>query len=183
MSFDGGRSTDPDGDALTYVWDFGDNSRSLAAKPSKSYLAPGSHTVALLVEDGKGGADRATHSVNIAPRPRRRIVLRNVNFDFDKADLRPDAIPILNEVVEYVKEYLDLTVIIEGHTDWTGSEQYNQGLSERRADSVRRHFISQGIAPRRLSTKGYGELQPVATNRTREGRSLNRRVEFKLLEP
>ncbi len=111
-----------------------------------------------------------------------RIVLRGVNFDFDKWEIRPDAAVILDEVVSILSGGPGVKVRVEGHTDATGPEAYNQGLSERRAASVRRYLAEGGIAASRLTSAGFGESQPIATNDTREGRALNRRVELKVLE-
>ena len=111
-----------------------------------------------------------------------RIVLRGVNFDFDKAEIRPDASVILDEVVSLLSGKPDVKVRVEGHTDATGPEAYNQGLSERRADSVRKYLVGKGIEEARLTSVGFGEANPIATNDTREGRALNRRVELQVLE-
>jgi OOP family OmpA-OmpF porin len=75
-----------------------------------------------------------------------------------------------------------VVVEVAGHTDSTGSETYNQGLSERRANSVKDYLTSQGVTATRLSAKGYGEAQPVASNDTKEGRAENRRVELIVLD-
>jgi outer membrane protein OmpA-like peptidoglycan-associated protein len=72
-------------------------------------------------------------------------------------------------------------VIAEGHTDTVGSAEYNQKLSERRADAVRRYLINGGIMPERIRTEGFGESKPVASNDTDEGRAQNRRVELRVL--
>jgi OOP family OmpA-OmpF porin len=74
-----------------------------------------------------------------------------------------------------------VNVEIQGHTDNTGSDEYNQGLSQRRADAVKAYFVDKGIAEGRLSTMGYGESQPVASNDTVEGRFQNRRVQLKII--
>ena len=76
-----------------------------------------------------------------------------------------------------MKQNPDKTATISGHTDSTGSEAYNQKLSERRAISVKEEIVKQGISPDRLDAKGYGEEKPIATNKTKEGRQANRRVE------
>jgi outer membrane protein OmpA-like peptidoglycan-associated protein len=73
-------------------------------------------------------------------------------------------------------------VRIEGHTDATGPDAYNQGLSQRRAKSVLNYLVGKGVASSRLQSVGLGESQPVASNATREGRALNRRVDFKFLQ-
>jgi outer membrane protein OmpA-like peptidoglycan-associated protein len=114
------------------------------------------------------------------PRLRRRIVLRAVHFDFDKSNIRPDAVPVLDEAVRILKEESEIVVTVEGHTDWIGTEEYNQGLSERRANAVRNYLVGHGIDPARLRTQGFGELRPVATNETVDGRAQNRRVELRV---
>jgi len=111
-----------------------------------------------------------------------RIVLRGVNFDFDRAVIRPDASVILDEVSSMLSGRPDVAVRVEGYTDATGPEAYNQGLSQRRAASVREYLVEHGIAASRLTSAGLGESQPIATNDTREGRALNRRVELQVLE-
>ncbi len=111
-----------------------------------------------------------------------RIVLRGVNFDFDKAEIRPDAAVILDEAARLLGNRAGVKVRVAGHTDWTGPDAYNQGLSERRAASVKRYLAGLGIDAGRMQTMGYGESQPIASNETREGRALNRRVELNVLE-
>ncbi|UCE87754.1 MAG: OmpA family protein, partial [Deltaproteobacteria bacterium] len=103
-----------------------------------------------------------------------------VNFDFDKAEVRADAAVILDEAASILKRNPDVRVQIDGHTDATGPEVYNQGLSERRAEAVERYLVEQGVAAESLSTVGYGEMKPVASNETRDGRALNRRVELQV---
>ncbi|HTF85161.1 MAG TPA: OmpA family protein, partial [Cellvibrio sp.] len=110
------------------------------------------------------------------------IALRGVHFDFDKADLRPDAIPALNDVVALFNQYEGLRAEVSGHTDAMGSENYNQRLSERRARTVYEYLIAQGIRADRLEGPvGHGEERPIASNETDEGRALNRRIELKVL--
>ncbi len=106
------------------------------------------------------------------------VILEGVNFEFDSARLRPNAIGILDEAVTVLNHRTDISVDVVGHTDSTGPAAYNQGLSERRAKSVYDYFISKGIAADRLTTRGEGETQPAFTNATREGRAKNRRVEL-----
>ena len=107
----------------------------------------------------------------------------DVLFDFDKADLRPEAGPALAKVAAILGSYPRATTAIEGHTDGKGADQYNQRLSERRADSVRRWLAANGIASQ-MTSRGWGKTRPVAPN-TRsngsddpEGRQKNRRVEI-----
>lgn len=112
-----------------------------------------------------------------APAPL-RLVLDDVNFDFDKASLRPQAYPKLDAAAESLKEWGDGKVEVAGHTDSIGSDAYNMDLSLRRAESVKNYMVSKGIPAERLVVKGYGESQPVADNATEEGRFQNRRVEL-----
>jgi OmpA-OmpF porin, OOP family len=113
------------------------------------------------------------------------IDLKGVNFDFDKATLRPDAVSILNEAIEILKRYPDLRVEVAGHTDSIGSDAYNQGLSERRAKTVYDYLTSNGVDAGRLAgPTGYGESRPIAPNTNPdgsdnpEGRAQNRRTEL-----
>jgi len=110
------------------------------------------------------------------------IALDNVHFDFDKATLRPEGLAILDKAAGLLKQYERVVVEVAGHTDSVGSDQYNQGLSERRAATVKDYLVGQGITATRLTSHGYGEAQPVATNDTDEGRALNRRVELIVLD-
>lgn len=102
-------------------------------------------------------------------------------FDFDKAKLRPQGEHVLNELASRVKN-VDLEVIIAtGHTDAIGTDAYNQKLSQRRAQAVKDYLVSQGLPANRIYTEGKGESQPVATNKTAEGRAKNRRVEIEVV--
>jgi len=115
-----------------------------------------------------------------APAPvEERIVLRGVNFDFDKAEIRPDAAVILDEAASMLGSSSG-TVRVEGHTDSVGAEAYNQSLSERRANAVKDYLAGKGVDSSRLSAAGFGESNPVASNDTADGRALNRRVELNL---
>ncbi|MGD1892182.1 MAG: OmpA family protein [Cyclobacteriaceae bacterium] len=98
-------------------------------------------------------------------------------FDVNSDELRSATKEDLSEMAETLKKYDDTNILIEGHTDSTGSEEYNQNLSEKRASSVACYLSSLGVANNRLITEGYGEEQPVAENDTQAGRQQNRRVE------
>ena len=102
----------------------------------------------------------------------------NIYFDFNSADIKTESYPILNEVVDILKANPEAVIRIAGHTDSDGSESYNQTLSEQRAASVLNYLVQNGIEARRLSTVGYGELQPVVPNTSRENKAKNRRIEF-----
>ncbi|MFQ5902757.1 MAG: OmpA family protein, partial [Candidatus Binatia bacterium] len=120
--------------------------------------------------------------VAVPPAPKKIIVLQGTGFGFNSADLTPGARSILEEQAAILDKEPTVRVEIAGHTDSTGPEAYNQGLSERRAKTVEEYLISKGISPDRLKAVGYGESRPVATNDTREGRAMNRRVELNVLE-
>jgi OOP family OmpA-OmpF porin len=109
-----------------------------------------------------------------------RIVLRGVNFDFDKSEIRPDAAVILDEAASILSANPGRNVRVEGHTDSVGTDAYNQGLSERRAASVKDYLVGKGIDASSLTTAGFGESNPIASNDTADGRALNRRVELNL---
>lgn len=100
-----------------------------------------------------------------------------VEFDTNKSVVRPAYHERIKEVADYLNRHADVDAVIEGHTDSRGSAEYNQSLSQRRADSVRQYLINKfGISPSRLTAKGYGESKPIADNNTDEGLQRNRRV-------
>ncbi len=105
------------------------------------------------------------------------LTLGDVLFATNESELKGGALVNLGKLASFLNEYQDRTVIIEGHTDSVGSEDYNLGLSQRRANSVRSYLMSQGVAANRLSATGMGKGYPVASNDTATGRQQNRRVE------
>ena len=111
------------------------------------------------------------------------LTLGDVLFESDRADLKAGSASNLNQLVAFLGKYPNRTVMIEGHTDSVGSEDYNQGLSQRRADSVRSYLVGQGIDAARLTTMGAGESAPVAGNESATGRQQNRRVEVIISNP
>ena len=98
-------------------------------------------------------------------------------FGFDSSDLRPEARENLRTLAESLQEYPNTDIMIVGHTDAVGSEDYNQRLSERRASSAAGYLVTQGVPRNRMMTLGKGETEPVASNDTDAGRQQNRRVE------
>jgi outer membrane protein OmpA-like peptidoglycan-associated protein len=110
------------------------------------------------------------------------VRLNNVFFDFDKSNLRPESFVELDRVVKLLKDNPAIEIEMSAHTDSYGTDEYNFKLSDSRARSCMEYILSKGISPKRITSKGYGESQPVATNDTDEGRQLNRRVEFKILK-
>jgi OOP family OmpA-OmpF porin len=106
------------------------------------------------------------------------VELRGTHFAFDSAKLTAEGESILDQAVEVMNKHPQINVRIEGNTDSVGSDAYNMGLGQRRADSVESYLVSRGISASRLSTVSNGESKPVASNDTEEGRAQNRRVEL-----
>ena len=111
------------------------------------------------------------------------LTLGDVLFETDRADLRAGSVADLDQLARFLAKYPDRTVTIEGHTDSVGGEDYNVGLSHRRAESVRSYLLRQGIDTTRIQTQGMGESVPVASNDTAGGRQQNRRVEIIVSNP
>ena len=109
------------------------------------------------------------------------IILKNVFFDTDKSDLKPESEVELNRLVTLMQQNLKMKIEIGGHTDNTGNKEHNAVLSKNRAKSVFDYLVSKGIDSERMTYAGYGSDKPVETNDTPEGRALNRRTEFKII--
>lgn len=109
-------------------------------------------------------------------------IYKGVQFEINKADLKPSSYPVLDEIADGLMSQPAIKVEVQGHTDNTGKADYNMGLSRRRAQSVCNYLIEKGIASERLIPIGYGINRPIASNKTREGRERNRRVELKPLQ-
>jgi len=109
------------------------------------------------------------------------VTLSDILFEVDKAVIQPGAAKNLDYLASILKEYPDHKLLIEGHTDSTGPEDYNQALSEERAYAVMGYLISKGLDPEMMEARGYGETRPVASNATPEGRQQNRRVDIIIL--
>ncbi len=104
-----------------------------------------------------------------------------ITFATDSANIQPEFRGTLNEVASVLAQYEQTYIDVYGHTDSTGTDSYNQALSERRARSVADYLATQGVKSARIGTRGFGETQPVASNDTEAGRSENRRVEIKIV--
>jgi OmpA-OmpF porin, OOP family len=121
------------------------------------------------------------------PKPKPKPVAEKVTlaadvlFDFDKAVLKPEGKSKLDDLANRVRGINLEVVIAIGHTDSIGSDAYNQKLSVRRAESVKSYMVSKGVEPNRVYTEGKGEKQPVASNKTKDGRQKNRRVEIEVI--
>lgn len=112
------------------------------------------------------------------------LVLRmpeGITFAYNRADVQPQFRATLDQVAATLQEYRSTAIDVYGHTDSTGSDSYNQDLSERRARSVADYLVSRGIDRVRLGTRGFGENQPIADNSTDAGRAANRRVELRIV--
>jgi outer membrane protein OmpA-like peptidoglycan-associated protein len=108
-----------------------------------------------------------------------RAIVRNIYFDFGDTKVSDASLPVLQAILNRMKEYAQLNIEIAGHTDSIGDEQTNQWVSQKRAEAVKKWLVENGISKDRIVAKGYGESQPLATNdNEREGRELNRRIEF-----
>ena len=116
------------------------------------------------------------------PPPKKEISLKRVYFDFNKSTLTRKAKATLNETAKILKEDPEVRLELAGYTDGTGTEVYNKGLSDRRSKAVFDYLASKGIAASRMRAVGYGESNPVASNKTEEGRAKNRRVELRILK-
>ena len=126
-------------------------------------------------------ADRPVESAPLEFTTTRRgpmLTLDDVLFDLEESTLRSGAQPIITSAASYLKNNPGRVALVEGHTDHTGDASYHGMLSEARAESVRQALIEAGAPADRVNARGYGEARPVASNRTLEGRQLNRRVEI-----
>jgi outer membrane protein OmpA-like peptidoglycan-associated protein len=117
-----------------------------------------------------------TYQLTIQYDPPKTYTLDNVFFDTGKSTLKPESYKTLNELVELMKVKPQLEIEIAGHTDNVGTPESNILLSQNRAKTVRNYLINQGIAAYRITTQGYGDTQPVASNQTPEGKQQNRRT-------
>src|SRR3546814_8554353 len=103
-----------------------------------------------------------------------------ITFGYDSANVQPQFRPTLDQVADVLSQYNQTYIDVYGHTDSTGSDTYNQGLSERRAASVASYLQSRGVQAARIGTRGFGESQPLASNDTQDGRAAYRRVQLKI---
>lgn len=111
----------------------------------------------------------------------KRICIYNLNFDFDSYDLSDDSLDKLLDLLILMRAYPEMTIAVFGHTDSRGTEEYNQVLSEKRAQSVADYLIKRGISPMRILTFGYGKMHPIAREDSEYGCMLNRRVEIEVI--
>lgn len=132
-------------------------------------------------EDEDGCPDEGLTKIRITAE--RIEILEKIYFEVNKDVIKPVSYGILDQVAAALRAHKNIKrVEVQGHTDSDGSERYNLDLSQRRAAAVRRHLVGLGTAPERLTARGYGESMPIDTNKTRDGKANNRRVEFVILE-
>ena len=139
-----------------------------SAVPAPPPVAPAPTPLAKPVAKPKPVAEKITFAADVL-------------FDFDKATIKPEGRSKLDDLASKVKGINLEVVIAIGHTDSIGDDGYNQRLSVRRAESVKAYLVSRGIEPNRVYTEGKGEKQPIASNKTKDGRQKNRRVEIEVI--
>jgi outer membrane protein OmpA-like peptidoglycan-associated protein len=104
------------------------------------------------------------------------VDIYGIYFDTGKWIVKPEGYPVVDQIAAYLKESPNTRIVVEGHTDITGSAEKNQVLSENRAKSIKAELVKRGIDETRLETKGYGSSKPIGDNKTKAGRTQNRRV-------
>ena len=186
------------GDSSTLSWNSTD-ATSLNIAPGvgavnaqgSTSVSPSDTTTYTITASGPGGNATATATVNVAappppppPQPQvdyDQLFLREVRdayFDFNKADIRPDARAALSKTADFLKNYPQIKAIIEGHCDERGSTEYNIGLGQRRADAVKQYLVSLGISGDRLDTVSYGKEKPFCMESNETCWQQNRRGHF-----
>jgi len=181
VPLDASASTTQSGQA-TYTWDFGDGTPPVTftfPRTTHAYARAGNYTAKVTVDDKGCGTSSATAPLTVVL----RVVLTEkgkVLFDFDKADLKPEAKRQLAVVLQALREQPALHTQIVGHTDGVGSDAYNLKLSQRRAESVATYLVQQGVARQTIKTDWRGKREPITSNATAAGRAQNRRVEITL---
>jgi len=169
-------ATDPDGDAVTCRWTAPSGTFGTPNQPNSGWTAgqtPGAVALTVTCSDTRGGSATSTVTVQVIQRV--VITFEDVHFDFDRFNLRPDAVKILDDAVAKLGANANVRVTIEGHTDSVGTSEYNLALGERRANSVRDYLVNRGVTNTRLRTVSYGEDRPIGDNNTAQGRAQNRR--------
>jgi peptidoglycan-associated lipoprotein len=173
----GATATDPDGDPLTYRWTPQAGTLNSQTGQNVVWTAPanpGNVQVCVTASDNRGGS--ADNCITLQVVRRQVLMFEDVHFDFDKYNLKPEAVQILDAATSTLQMNPTVRITIEGHCDSIGTVEYNLALGERRANVVRDYLVNRGIANGRLRTVSYGEERPKADNNTAEGRAMNRRA-------
>ena len=175
-------ATDPDGDAVTYRWTAPQGTFNAPNAANSAWTAPnqtGNVPLTVTAQDARGGTATSTMTVQVVRRE--ALMFEDVHFDFDRFNLKPEALAILDDAIGKLQANPGLNVTIEGHCDSMGTIEYNIALGERRANSVRDYLASRGVAANRLRTVSYGEERPIADNNTAAGRAQNRRAHLAVI--
>jgi len=170
---------DPDGDPLTYQWTTGAGTLASPTSRQSNWTAPmqeGSVPFTVTVNDGRGGTASDSVTIQVIRATAQQFTFEDVHFEFDRFNLRPDALTLLNSAVTAMQANPALQLEIEGHTCNIGTPEYNLALGERRAAAVRDYLTSRGINASRLRTVSYGEERPKYDNSREDTRRLNRRA-------
>ncbi|MGE3344667.1 MAG: OmpA family protein [Vicinamibacterales bacterium] len=170
---------DPDGDPLTYRWTANTGSFTSATNRQTPWTAPntvGTVPVTVTVTDSRGASATASVNIQVVQPAIRDFVFEDVHFEFDRYNLRADALRVLDEAVTAMQANATLRLQIEGHTCNIGTAEYNLALGERRAAAVRDYLTSRGISADRLSVVSFGEERPKFDNSREETRRMNRRA-------
>ena len=128
----------------------------------------------------KGEAQREEAATMAEEARMRAFVEENIHFDFDKYDLKPKAMMILDEKAAYLREHPEVRVLVEGHCDDRGTNEYNLALGDRRANSAKNYLVRSGVAESRITTISYGEEQPLCMEQTESCWWRNRRDQFQI---
>ena len=156
----------------------------IARSPWRDAVRPKCWSTVLFVAmlAGAAFAEGPTDPLAVPAEGKPRIVLRSIKFAFDSASVDAGSLATLRLAAEWLEQHPNARLRIQGHSSAPGSEEYNLDLSRQRARGVMRVLVDYGVSPDRLEVVGYGESRPIAPNDTREGRALNRRIEFVVVE-
>lgn len=157
-----------------------------AAAPELNVIAAGPLDLDAEIKQSIANATTAMDNLGENPDPKdvaRALSLQVINFEVDKADIPEVNKAVLDRAVEIMKKVPDMQLMIIGHTDSDADDAYNKELSQRRADAVKEYLVSKGVDASKLTTKGMGEADPIATNQTETGKFRNRRIEFTVYDP
>ena len=176
------QATDPEGGPLTYRWTTTAGTISPTDAPNTTFTCPATEgPVTVTVTATDNAKNESTATASLLCQRRTVIEFEDVHFDFDRFNLRPEALKILDDAVAKLQANPNIQVTIEGHADSIGTQQYNLALGERRANSARAYLEMRGISPARLRTVSYGEDRPIDTNETAAGRARNRRAHLAIV--